>query len=91
MQVEIPWLGVNNSKNIQLIFAGQFRQCLPPRFNRCKSKVFKVKFDEFVVLEVHQRNKLYTFTQELLRWRVLLDNPYKQEQMNKRRLGSIYS
>ena len=53
--------------------------------------VFTVKIEGFVCVEVHQRNKLYILTQELLRWRVLLDNLYRQEQLSKKRLDAIYS
>lgn len=50
-----------------------------------------MKISEFVVMEVKQRNKLYIFTQELLRWRLLLDNLYRKDQLSKKQLGAIYS
>ncbi len=62
------------------------------------SPIYRYKPDQLnrkmgvnVDMEVHQRNKLYIFTHELLRWRVLLDNLYRQEQLSKKRLNLMYS
>lgn len=42
-------------------------------------------------LEVDYGSNLYTYIDELIRWRQLLDNRYRQEQMNKRRKLAMYS
>lgn len=39
-----------------------------------------------MVVEVDQGSKLYIFIEELLRWRELLDNRFRQEKLNKSRL-----
>ena len=49
----------------------------------------RVWFDKYD--EVEQGSKLYILVEELLRWRLLLDNQYTQELLSKRRLSSIYS
>jgi hypothetical protein len=42
-------------------------------------------------MEVDQEFNLYTYVDELLRWRQLLDNSYRQEQFKKRRASTLYS
>jgi len=44
-----------------------------------------------MVMEVQQGNKLYIFVNELLRWRGLLDNKYKQVQLNTKRIKISHS
>jgi hypothetical protein len=42
-------------------------------------------------MEVDQEFNLYTYIDELIRWRQLLDNSYRQVQLNKRRENALYS
>jgi len=42
-------------------------------------------------MEVHHGNSLYIFTEELMRWRELLETPYRQYRLEKRRLDGLYS
>jgi hypothetical protein len=46
---------------------------------------------EFFCMEVYQGTNLYTLVDELIRWRELLDNRFKQHQLNKRRTKELYS
>jgi hypothetical protein len=42
-------------------------------------------------MEVDYGSNLYTYVDELIRWRQLLDNRYRQEQIKKRREKALYS
>lgn len=42
-------------------------------------------------MEVDQETTLYTLIDELIRWRELLDNRFKQHQLNNRRRKELYS
>jgi len=42
-------------------------------------------------MEVDREVNLYTYVDELIRWRQLLDNSYRQQQLNKRREEALYS
>ena len=42
-------------------------------------------------VEVDQGTTLYTLVDELIRWRELLDNRFKQYQLNNRRAKELYS
>jgi hypothetical protein len=46
---------------------------------------------EFTNMEVDQGTTLYTLVDELIRWRELLDNRFKQHQLNNRRAKELYS
>ncbi len=42
-------------------------------------------------MEVDQGTNLYTLVDELIRWRELLDNRFKQHQLNIRRRKELYT
>jgi len=43
-----------------------------------------------LILEVDQGFYLYTYVDELIRWRQLLGNSYRLVQLNKRRAKALY-